>query len=81
MDGPLGIKFWAQFFEHTKPRYEVFRFISFDPKRGLYNFQSVKQPKLFVVKSFADLNVNGFRPYLLNCEKLLEELDDGPAAV
>lgn len=67
----LGIKYWAQWYFHRVPQFELFRYIGVDKNVGIYYFQSVKTRSI-VGKGFYQLNMNGFKPFLLDFKRITE---------
>lgn len=66
---PLGIGLWRLIFEHRKPRYEVFDYIGYEPKRELYFFQSRKEGSV-IWRRWEELCTDDFGPFLLDLEEL-----------
>jgi hypothetical protein len=66
---PLGIRFWAQTYMYRTPRYEVFRYYGTDYTTGHYWFESLTE-KTLISRSLEQLNQSGFRPFLLNMERI-----------
>jgi hypothetical protein len=71
----LGIRVWVQWYAKRKPRFELFEYIGWyhdkvDDKKYFY-FRSKTEGSI-IRKSFADLNKNGFKPFLLNLKKIRE---------
>jgi hypothetical protein len=62
---PLGIWYWRQDFGNPPTHCEVFRYEGTDSINGVFYFRSVKEKSL-MGRSFYQLNMNGFQPFLLN---------------
>jgi hypothetical protein len=70
----FGIRHWVQFYAHRVPRMEVFRYVGVDKNLGIYYFQSVTH-KTIIGRNFYQLNMNGFRPFLLDIKRIQEEMN------
>ena len=70
---PCGVWFWAQFYDNPNivPRFEVFRYIGRQLSTGYYWFEAVKGQAL-ISRTLQQLNQNGFRPFLLEPEKMMD---------
>ena len=51
------------------PKYEVFLYLGHDGQRQVFYFQS-RKTRLIVSKKMDELIVGGFKPFLLNIERL-----------
>ena len=74
---PLGITFWAQWYSHLVPRFEVFKYAGWQQAIGHYIFQSRKNG-CYVSRGFYQLNANGFVPFLLNMEAINKYMEERP---
>lgn len=63
-----GVKYWALWFNDPKlkPGFQVFKFIRFDEKSGMYWFQSMRGPRAYVARNHYQINVPNFKPFLIN---------------
>lgn len=69
-DAPLlGIRYWVQWYIKRIPKFEVFEYIGKDPDRGMYFFKSRSEGTI-VGRQFSELNRFGFRPFLLDINKI-----------
>ena len=63
-----GVQHWAQW-SMAIPKYEVFLYLGHDGQRQVFYFQS-RKTRLIVSKKMDELIVGGFKPFLLNIERL-----------
>jgi hypothetical protein len=64
-----GIKYWAQFYVHLMPRFEVFKYVGRSLDTGTYYFQSLRTGNI-VGRSYYSLNNHGFKPFCLDTERI-----------
>lgn len=62
----LGIRHWVQWRAiGTRPQFEVYTYLGSIPELGMFVFES-RLTKHRIPKAFQQLNVNGFRPFVLD---------------
>lgn len=64
-----GIKYWMQVYTKRIPQYEVFEYIGYQKDPTIFFFKS-KSENTIISRTFEALNKNGFRPYLLEWDKI-----------
>jgi hypothetical protein len=66
----MGIRYWAQWYTHMTPQYEVFKYIGTNQDTGISYFESIKNKGAIIGRSFYQLNVNGFHPFVLDHNRI-----------
>ena len=69
---PLGIKFWAEIYPESKPKFRVFRCLGVVGDEGSsFIFESISDyPKTVMIKRWDELDSRHFKPFLLPLDKI-----------
>lgn len=74
-DRLLGIKFWAQHYTQTLPKYEVFKYIGYQPDTGTHFFMAVKPPYSVIGKNIYQIQAGSFRPFCIDHKLITASVD------
>lgn len=71
----MGIMFWAQHYTMTRPAFEVYRYLGYQPDNGMHYFQAVKSPYAVIGKNVYQIQSKYFQPFCIDDALIRAELD------
>lgn len=75
---PLGIKYWAEHInENGKIKIRVYKCSGRFETMDAYMFETIKWPKIIMMKKWVELGTDTFRPFLIPLDHIRKNYGEG----